>query len=569
MPVQFRPPAPFIPYCHNFLGSTHKGVNMTAVEPKKKIEIPGIAAPVDGEDPIVIIGPNGVGKTRLGVTITQKNSGERVAALRNVEIPEIPLQRFAQASQQVKNALAEVLSQHWRQSFELQNLMSEILAEDRELAVKYRDEREKSSGLKLDEKLTNTRLRRIVSVWNRHFPGRIINIDYEPKVRRIKKDGSVAEYSIAQMSEGERTALYLTARVVSCQSTMMVVDEPETFFHPLLARNLWNDLETEAPKIRFVYITHDIPFALSRKGARFAIARSEDAAELLPPTSSIPNDVIADVLGAASFAISASRLIFCEGTSDSLDIPILSAWHNCPKTAVVPVGGCNAVRECVSVFRGGQVTGGVDAFGYVDRDGWPDAQLAADPHVKAHAVSEIEGLFCLEPVFKALAKYNGSDETQANGQFNAFMAEARGAFKDITYNKEILARAKLRVETEQKAMLNPLKPDHNSATMRAAFASAQPPGGWPAYLTTVFSEEEARLSGSLGGNPLVFVRDFPAKSYVSTAAKHLGFVKEKMIEVFCKALRLTDEEAKSEQTLKVLRDAIVSTIEPYLWLRKV
>lgn len=230
--------------------------------------IPGVANPIAGIDPIVIIGPNGVGKTRLGVLITRTNSGERVAALRNVEIPEIPMQRFDQASREVKNALQQVLNAHWRQSFELSFLMAEILAEDRESAVTYREEREKNPEVRPHEKLTNTRLRKIIRIWNRHFPGRTIQMGYQPTVRRTMKDGTIAEYSIAQMSEGERTAFYLAARVFSCESSVMVVDEPETFFHPLLARNLWSDLEAECPQIRFVYITHDIPFALSRKGAR-------------------------------------------------------------------------------------------------------------------------------------------------------------------------------------------------------------------------------------------------------------------------------------------------------------
>lgn len=533
------------------------------------VRIPGIPEAVGGTDPIVIIGPNGVGKTRLGVAITQTNSGERVAALRNVEIPEIPLQRFDQASQNVKNALIEVLRDHWRQSYELQNLMSEILAEDRELAVKYRDECERNPAVKPAESLTNTRLRRIVRVWNRHFPGRTINIDYQPMVQRMKANGSVDEYSIARMSEGERTALYLIARIVSCKSIVMVVDEPETFFHPLLARNLWNDLEMEAPKVRFVYITHDIPFALSRKGAQFAIARSETTAELLPPTATIPADVISEVLGAASFSISASRLIFCEGTPDSLDAPILSAWHNCPKSAVVAVGSCESVRECVSVFREKKVTSGLDAYGYIDRDAWPDDYLIMDQYVKAHAVSEIEGLFCLEPVFKALAKYNGSDDDLAKSQYAEFIAEASGQFKGVRFNKEVLSRAKLHVEIEQKTLLNPLKPNPDLTWMRTAFMKAEPPGGWPAYLGKVFTEQETRLDASLKGASTDFIRDFPAKSYVDIAARHLKFVKEKMIETFCNALRLTDEEAKSEQKLKELRDAVVCALTPHLWPRTI
>jgi len=528
------------------------------------VDLSGIQVP--GSHPIVIIGPNGVGKTRLGVVITNSNQAERVAALRNVEIPEIPLLRVDQASREVKNALQQVLNEHWRQSFELQNLMAEILAEDRELAVAYRSEHQTNPAGVLDKKLSETRLSRIVKIWNRHFPGRQIKINYEPVVERRVGDQQVI-YPIARMSEGERTALYLIARVVSCTKKVMVVDEPETYFHPLLARNLWDDLEAEARDLRFVYITHDIPFALSRTDAQFAIARSESRAELLPQTSSIPQDVISNVLGAASFSISASRLIFCEGLTNSLDSPILNAWHNCQKTAIVPVGSCEAVRECVSVFRGGQVTSGLEAFGYIDRDGWPDTYLDT-PSVKALPVSEIEGIFALESVFKALAKFNGFDQQTAQSTFDSLLREARSGFSGATLNKEILNRAKLRVEVDQKALLNPLRPNPDLNVVRTAFQNAAPPGGWQAYMSNVFAAEEARLNDSLNGSAIDFVRDFPAKSYFQVAARLLKFVPEKMVETLCNALKLTEVEAEKEQKLRELRDAVVPALETFLWPRR-
>jgi len=531
------------------------------------ITIPGVAVPIDGSSPIVVIGPNGVGKTQLGVAISNANQGERVAALRNVEIPDIPMQTLQQASQQVKSALADVLNQHWRQSYELQHLMAEILAEDRERAVLYRSTRETDPTAKVDESLTNTRLTRIVRIWNRHFPGRTIKIDYQPMVERIKPDGAVANYSISRMSEGERTALYLAARVVSCGKETLVIDEPETFFHPLLARRLWDDLESEAPNVRFVYITHDIAFALSRRAARFAIARSESSADLLPPTTSIPDEVITEVLGAASFSISASRLIFCEGQAQSLDLPILSAWHNCEKTAIVPVGGCNSVRECVSVFRANQVTGGLEAFGYIDRDAWPESYLNSARFVRPHAVSEIEGLFCIKSVFLALAIFNGSDAAEAAAQFTAFAAEARSAFTGVALNKEILNRSKLRVEIEQKALFNPIKPNPDLAALRSGFCGVAPTGGWTSYLTGVFAEEESRLNNSLSGPEDAFLKDLPAKSYFAVAAKHLKFVPEKMVETLCNALKLQEEEAAKDQRLRTLRDTIIPVMEPILWPR--
>lgn len=517
---------------------------------------------ITGTRPLVIIGPNGVGKTQLGVAITRTNSAQRIAALRNVEISGIPMQTLQQASQEVKNALDQVLSSHWRQSYELQNLLAEILAEDREKAVAYRAADLNQPTHPKDPSLSNTRLIRIVKIWNRHFPGRRIKIDYAPVVVRMMPNGQEVEYSIAQMSEGERTALYLAARVVSCDKKIIVIDEPETFFHPVLAKNLWDDLEREAPTVRFIYITHDIPFALSRYGARFAIARPENKAHLLPETGAIPSEVITEVLGAASFSIAASRLIFCEGKPGSLDLPILRAWHNCTKTAVVPAGGCNAVRECVSVFRAGQVTGGLTAFGYIDRDAWPDHHLTSDSNVRPHPFNEIEGIFCSEPVFLALAKKNGVAEPHA--AFQAFMQEARGRFVGPTLNKEILQRAKLRVETEQRSLLNPIKPNSELEQVKSDFVGVAPSGGWPSYLQRVFDEEVARLTASLNGPAEHFIRDFPSKSYFKAAAQHMGYLPEKMLEVLVTALELTDAEAEQERSLRDLRDAVIAYLEPIM-----
>ncbi|MBS1786219.1 MAG: AAA family ATPase [Acidobacteria bacterium] len=532
---------------------------------KSEVKLPN-GEKIEGDGSIVIIGPNGVGKTRLGVAIARANDAERVAALRNVEVSSVSMRPLEQANNEVQSAIQQQLNEYWRPSYELEFLLSEILEEDRESAVQYRDYRELNPSMKPDEKLINTRLRKIAEIWNEQFPERQIKIGYRPTVER-SINGEIVNYSIAQMSEGERTALYLAARVISCRKPILIVDEPETFFHPLLARNLWNSLEKLAPTIRFVYITHDIPFALSRRDARFAIARSESTAEILLPTSGIPADVVAQVLGAASFSVSASRLIFCEGQLDSYDNAILTAWHNCPKTVIVPVGGCDAVRECVFVFRAGKITTGVTAFGYIDRDGWPDNQLISDANIKVHPVSEIEGYLCLEPIFKALGIYNNLSEPDLTVRYDSFLKVAKSHFKEVVLNKEILNRAKKRVEIEQKALLNPIKPDADIGKLRTTFESAAPSGGWNNYFATVFAEEEKRLIASHSGNAEDFIKDFPAKSYYGQAATQLNQMPDALVRTICLALELSDNDAAENKRLKDLRDALVSGMSPYLWPR--
>ena len=530
-----------------------------------EIKLPNGTAVPAGSHPLVIIGPNGVGKTQLGVAIAKANNAERIAALRNVEIGNIPMQRLKEASQGVQNALQEVLASHWRQSYELQTLLAEILAEDRESAVKYREHMVEQAGTEPPKELVETRLRKLARIWNRHFPGRTMTIDYDPQVQRVV-DGNKVTYPIAQMSEGERTALYLAARVVSCTRPILVVDEPESFFHPLLAKRLWNDLEEAVADTRMVYITHDIPFALSRSTPQFAIARSEKSADLVPLSSAIPGEVIAQVLGAASFSVSATRLIFCEGDADSLDAQIFAAWHDCPGSAVVPVGSCQAVRECVAAFNSGKVTAGLKAIGYIDRDGWPDADLTSDPNVRPLQVSEVEGLLCMEPVFTALGRYFGINPPDLPIRYQTFLTAAKKTFVGPALHKEILNRAKKVVEVEQRSLLNPIKPNPDLAAMRAAFIGAAPVNGWPAYLTASFDSEAARLSAALA-TPEAFLRDYPAKQVYGAAMDQVGVKVDTAIRTLGEALRLPQSESQKNQKLATLRDEIVACLSASLWPR--
>jgi ABC-type cobalamin/Fe3+-siderophores transport system ATPase subunit len=523
-------------------------------------------AEILGAAPIVILGPNGVGKTQLSVRLAQHNQAERIAALRQIELDEIPLQTFEVASNETRNMLNQLLGNWWNQSQEIRALMAEIIGEDRQAAVDFRELKEADPLATVPDNLVNTRHKRITKLWNKLFPGREIKLSYRPTVTRAT-GGSTSTYSTARMSEGERTALYLAARVMSCKTSLLFVDEPETYFHPLLARQLWNELEAAMPAVRFVYITHDIPFALSRRAPKFLIAQSESQVEVLDGTDGIPPDIVAEVLGAASFSVSASRLVFCEGEEGGIDKRFYSAWYNCPETAVIPVGSCTAVRECVSVFRAGRATTNVEALGQVDRDAWPEAHLGEDAYVKPLPVSEIEAVACIKPIFVALAGYYGLDAADAAIRYDAFLTAARAAVSGIVFNKEVLNRARARIELEQRSVHNQLRPSPDLSAMRTAFVATAPTGGWAGHLQTVFDEEEQRLRLALSGAPDEFLRFFPAKAYHSHAAHQLNVHPEAILRDLEKALRLPNTQVESEQRLAVLRTAVVGALSPHLWPR--
>lgn len=178
------------------------------------------------------------------------------------------------------------------------------------------------------------------------------------------------------MSDGERVAIYLIARVLRAPSGVIVVDEPEVHFHSLLARSFWNTLQAERLDCRFVFVTHDLAFALSRRGAEIGIVKNKDQVELVDPDAGIPLDIIEEILGAASLSLVAKRVVFTEGVSGaSLDLVFYGAWFHEPDTTVVPVGGCRAVQEAVRVFQQRKVVSNADSLGIIERDYFPERYL--------------------------------------------------------------------------------------------------------------------------------------------------------------------------------------------------
>jgi ABC-type cobalamin/Fe3+-siderophores transport system ATPase subunit len=163
--------------------------------------------------------------------------------------------------------------------------------------------------------------------------------------------GVEVEYRANQVSDGEKTALFVAARVFSATAGIPVVDEPETHFHSRLAVRLWNVLEDARPDVRFVYVTHDLTFALSRRDARYVLARPMEGLKAIDLDAHLPPDIAEALLGTATLSFYASRIVFCEGDERSMDNALYSAWFNDIDTVVRPVEACQTVMRCVDAMR--------------------------------------------------------------------------------------------------------------------------------------------------------------------------------------------------------------------------
>jgi hypothetical protein len=83
-------------------------------------------------------------------------------------------------------------------------------------------------------------------------------------------------------------------------------------------------------------------------------------ADLLAPGAAIDDDLKGDILG------SRRKMIFVEGTAQSLDAPLYSLLF--PQVSVVPKEGCRDVEHAVRGLRGAGDIHWVSAWGIVDND---------------------------------------------------------------------------------------------------------------------------------------------------------------------------------------------------------
>src|SRR5262249_19151188 len=130
---------------------------------------------------------------------------------------------------------------------------------------------------------------------------------------------------------------------------VLVVDEPELHVNKAIQSKLWDTIESERIDCSFVYLTHDLEFAVSRRGSTKLVLRSFDPSgprwdvEAVPEDVNLPEDVVAKILG------SRQPILFVEGTVGGLDVSVYRRVYT--DWTVVPVGTCEQVIHSVASFN--------------------------------------------------------------------------------------------------------------------------------------------------------------------------------------------------------------------------
>jgi len=490
-----------------------------------------------GKGPVVVVGPNGSGKTRESRKITCPGGAhiEFVNALRSTRIsPQIPAMSQLQARQNHDGHRNQARSSPWEITSDFDFMVAQILAEDGDAARAYRARSKAGESV---EDIELTPLEAIEHLWGEVFPGRSLEWkDWAPVVANERNE--VLTYSANQMSDGERAALYLAAKVMLAPAgCVLVVDEPETHFHSLLAIALWDALEAQRPDMRFVYVTHDLNFAMSRQDATFLLANGVGGLDVVSLQEDLPTELKKSILGAASFSYYASRVAFCEGEAHSLDTKLLTAWFKGRDTVLSAVGSCDAVRACVDALASTRLIDNLDAVGVMDRDYRPDKYYAGlgDAHVIL-PVHEIEGLICLPSVYESLAEHLGRDAPSVLDLVSPLLDEA--LMLRVTHDRW---KAAMLGGLEDKVTAKPPKPftedilrDHVAQSLAHQDLAAEASSAFETVLADVRADA---ASGDIGR----ILKTFPSKQLAGAVASQLGQSVGQCFELMSRALLASDD----------------------------
>jgi len=228
----------------------------------------------------------------------------------------------------------------------------------------------KTKGILEEKELIKSVKESVVDVWNFVFPYITLKLEKD-RVRAVNEKN---EFSGVEMSDGEKVGLYLISQILLAEKgCVLIIDEPELHLHKSLMVRLWNKLEEQRKDCVFIYITHDLDFAVNKPASKIIWIQSYKNNQWewkeLNSNEVIPENLYLEILG------SGKPILFVEGEKGSLDMQIYQAFYD--DFTVIPRGSCEKVIESVRGLRGNTDLHDKKVFGLIDRDFRPKEQIVS------------------------------------------------------------------------------------------------------------------------------------------------------------------------------------------------
>ena len=356
------------------------------------------------ENNIVLIGANGSGKSRFSRKILQIQKTDS-----KTNVVCIPAQHYLGFSaingitnddyvsliRNYENDLkvtADIDSGYYVSDF--RNLMCMLLSDYADNAFR--------------QTLDNAKFCKVKKCFEKLIPSRRIVFDLESKMFKAMSPSNTT-YDLNDMSDGEKTILYFIVHVLFAQTdSYIVIDEPENHLHFDACVTLWNELENERQDCRFIYLSHNIDFVVSRKNStliwnkKFDFPNNWDIEVL--SENELPKNVYLSILGTVP------PILFCEGDSNSIDYFLYSALF--PNYLIKPSGGCGEVLKYFSTIKKLKLEKNKDVFAIIDRDNktQEDVNRLKNQGVYVLKLVEAENILFTDEIINAVFTSVGKNE---------------------------------------------------------------------------------------------------------------------------------------------------------------
>jgi hypothetical protein len=345
-------------------------------------------------------------------------------------------------------------------------------------------------------------------------------------------------YNASEMSDGERVVFYLIGKCLAAsQNGIIIVDEPEIHLHKSIQAPLWQEIEKLRPDCLFVYMTHDIDFAVALTDTKKIWLKSYDGYQwiwkIIPDIEGLPEELLVEILG------SRKPVVFVEGANGSYDVSLYRAILK--DFLVIPCGSCMQVIQQTKALRDSKQFHNLEVFGLIDRDRRVDNEikLLQEKGVYTLCVAEVENLFCTPEIIKLISKQlerNPEDDIDSVSQF---------IFKKM--QSELETQVSLRVASEIKHKLNLFNEKvKGKENLKSALQSLLN----EVDIDYIYDTNDKIFSEALDHKDyLLLLKIYNRKSLASQISSCLGLAKDKLAEL---VVRLANGQKNEEVTQALL-----------------
>lgn len=519
--------------------------------------------------PVIFVGANGSGKTRLAVFIEDKlgEKAHRVSAHRALKLnPSVPKIRGVEAHQMLRYGIADNavtvaqrLGFRWSDEKPAVAMLDDF---DSLLQVLFADQSVTTLDTHTKHRLgtltkaTATKFETLSEIWQRILPLRQLVITGDDI--RVTVKGEAEEYSASDMSDGERSIFYLIAQALAAEdSSLIIIDEPELHVHPSIMSSLWDEIEAARKDCSFLFITHDLNFAAARVAKKYFIkaydVRPAWTVEIIPDNTGFSEEITTQILG------SRRPILFVEGDGASLDLAIYRRCY--PKWTVIPRGSCEQVIHAVVTMRANEQLTRATCAGIVDADGCSTEEIKNFNKLGVFPlpVSEVENLFLLPEISRAIAQLEGFKDEELEQKLVNLKTKIFENFKSQDEIEDVVVRHCCRqidrmlkkIDLSDARSINELAEKYKTQTLNLK-------------VLDIAEEAKKKIEDALENNDLQgLLTIYDNKKLLALAATHLRRSKKDDFKLWI--IRMLKDETRASELAEALKAVlpVVQDTQPF------